>query len=264
MSTALPDHRRRQILQRLSQDGSVRVSDLSRKMKVAEETIRRDLKLLDGEGVLVRTHGGAVPSAPRDGIPFDVDVSFGQRLTAKAKEKRAIAREAVKLIRPRQVIALDGSTTAWELARLLPRTPLTVVTNSLVITNLLTQRPDVRIVCTGGHLDTALQIFEGLLADETLSRLNIDVAFFSCRGIDAKRGYSDPSEPSALYKKRLIELAEQSVLLADHTKFDARSMVYFATAGEINRIITDTGVPASALKPFEKLGVDCVSAALRH
>jgi DeoR/GlpR family transcriptional regulator of sugar metabolism len=265
MADIIPDHRRRQILERLNKHGSVRVSDLAGELVVAEETIRRDLKLLEREGAAIRTHGGAIPTSPTDngearpgaGGLF-TDLAFGERLSAMAPQKRAIAAEAARLIKTDNVIALDGSTTAWELARILPRHPLTVVTNSLVIINLLASRGDVRIVCTGGRFNPTLQMFEGLLTHEALGRMNIDLAFFSCRGIDPHRGFSDPSEASAAYKRRLIELAETSVVLADHTKFDTRSAVILAGPGEVTRILTDAGVPAANLKPFEKLGVRCI------
>ncbi len=260
MTTALPDQRRRRILEHLNEDGSVRVSFVAGKLGVAEETIRRDLKLLEEGGHLVRTHGGAVPSARIDAMPLHRDISFAERRSAMEAEKRAIAIEAAKLIKPNTVIALDGSTTAWELARALPKIPITVVTNSLVIVNLLASRGDVRIVCTGGRLEPTLQLFEGFLAHEALQRLNIDLAFFSCRGIDAKRGYSDPSEVSAVYKQRLIELAGKSIVLADHTKFDVRSVVNFASPGKVHTIITDNGVAPSRLKAFVAAGVACVRA----
>jgi DeoR/GlpR family transcriptional regulator of sugar metabolism len=105
-------------------------------------------------------------------------------------------------------------------------------------------------------------MFEGLLTHEALGRMNIDLAFFSCRGIDPQRGFSDPSEGSASYKRRLIELAEQSIVLADHTKFDTRSAVNLAEPDEVHRIVTDAGLPAAKLKPFEKLGVKCLRVTI--
>jgi DeoR/GlpR family transcriptional regulator of sugar metabolism len=259
MPDVIPDHRRRRLLERLHQHGSIRVSDIAQQLDVAQETIRRDLRVLEQEGAAIRTHGGAVRTAPRsvDGLPTETDLDFSVRLGARAPEKRAIAAHALRMIKPGNVIALDGSTTAWELARILPHHPLTVLTNSLVIINFLAARGDVRIVCTGGRLNPALRMFEGLLAHEALARMNIDLAFFSCRGIDPVRGLSDPTEASASYKQRLIELARESVLLADHTKFESRSAVYLAEPSKVTHIITDRGLPAPKLRPFERLGIKC-------
>lgn len=261
MTDMIADHRRREIVGRMTQRGSVRVSDLAGELSVAEETIRRDLRVLEREGVAIRTHGGAVPARTNEvehGQVVRTDEAFGVRLNAMAAEKRAIAAEAVKRIKAGDVIALDGSTTAWEVARLLPRFAATVVTNSLVIVNSLANRGDVRIVCTGGRLNPALQMFEGVLATDALKRLNIDLAFFSCRGVDPVRGLSDPSEASATYKARLIELAAKSVLLVDHTKFGAKSVVNFAGVAKISEIVTDVGVPARELTAFVQRGVVCV------
>lgn len=239
--------------------GAVRVAALAEALEVTEETVRRDLNTMDRQGVLLRTHGGAATLDRPDVhsiLPAAGDASFEERLRAMSAEKRAIAREAASHVRAGQVIALDGSTTAWELARQLDLPQLTVVTNSLVITNLLSQR-NVNVICVGGTLDKRLQMFGGIIAEQALERLNIDQAFFSCAGIDANRGLSDPSDAAAQMKRRLIELSQRSVLLADSTKIDQRAVVFFANCGDIDELITDSAAPAETLSQIESLGVKC-------
>ncbi|MCS7032733.1 MAG: DeoR/GlpR family DNA-binding transcription regulator [Phycisphaerae bacterium] len=264
MVDLLPDQRRRKILEKLRADGVVRVAALAAELSVTEETVRRDLKHLDRQGVLIRTHGGASlidRPDPASTLPLHGDAPFEERLRARSVEKRAIAREAATRIRAGQVIALDGSTTAWELACLLDLPRLTVVTNSLVITNLLASRGNVQVICVGGTLDVRLQMFGGILAEAALTRLHIDLAFFSCAGIDPERGLSDPTDSAGHIKRRLIEIADRSVLLADSSKLNRRAVVFFADPGDVDELITDAAAPAEVLERIRSLGVQCTTVA---
>ena len=274
----LPGQRRRHILSHIREHGSVRVSELADELGVASETIRRDLKLLDVDGELVRTHGGALlPTgsagqghAAGNGQAADPvrtvavhEFTFEARTQIATDEKAAIANEALKLLQPNQTIALDGSTTAAALAGRLPDFPLTVVTNSLGVTTLLArQQHPATIICTGGTLNAPLQIFDGVLADEALDHLNIDIAFFSCRGVDVSRGFSDATDAAARFKRRLVEVANRSVVLADHHKFGELGAVIFAAPTQVDLLITDAEVVGEAHASLERLGVDVRTAAM--
>lgn len=261
MIDLLPDQRRRKILERLKAEGVVRVAALAAELAVTDETVRRDLKELDRLGIVVRTHGGASMidrPEPIGAMASEADESFEKRLSAMSLAKRAIAREAVKRIRAHQVIALDGSTTAWELACLLDLPGLTVVTNSLVITNLLASRGNVQVICPGGTLDNRLQMFGGIIAEQALDRLQIDHAFISCAGIDADRGLSDPSDAAAQFKRRLLDIADRTTLLADSTKLGKRAVVFFAKPNDVDELIVDED--PSGLETLAKLqstGLTC-------
>ena len=278
----LPGQRRRHILDAVQAHGVVRVSDLSSDLGVAAETIRRDLKQLDDDGRLIRTHGGALlPTALSVGErvdaaggagpapePVSTHQSFQARRRLAAPEKETIAAAAAAHVRANMTIALDGSTTACALADRLPDVTLTVITNSLVITNLLAARaggdgalPGLRVICTGGTLNPRLQSFDGVLADAALERLGIDVAFFSCRGIDPARGLSDPTDAAARFKRRLVELSRQSVVLADHSKFGAQGAVLFAAPDDVDVLITDTPPQPEAADAFRRAGVAVEVAA---
>ena len=269
---ALPGQRRRHILSHIREHGAVRVSELADELGVASETIRRDLKVLDVDGSLVRTHGGALLPSDAAGVgggfngsgsadlPPAVAVHeapFDARSRVAAAEKAAIAAEALTLLEPHQTIALDGSTTAAALARRLPSFPLTVVTNSLSVTTLLaSQQHQATIICTGGTLNVPLAIFDGVLADEALDRLSIDVAFFSCRGIDLDRGFSDATDAAARFKRRLAEVAKRSVVLADHTKFSDLGAVIFAGPSDVDLLLTDAEVVGDARASLERAGLE--------
>src|SRR5438045_5215952 len=122
MNAMLAVERLREIEKRIKRDGSARVADLARELSVTEETIRRDLEKLEDDRKILRSHGGAV--APANG-----EIPHTERESQQAAEKSAIAREAVKRVSEGDTLFIDASSTALELARILPDMPLTVLTN---------------------------------------------------------------------------------------------------------------------------------------
>jgi len=237
----IAQERHRQIVSQIGNKGSARVSDLARIFDVTEETIRRDLKVLSEQGQLIRTHGGALASDPTTAHGNHIDLPFAQRDSAQMIQKQEIAAEACKLIQPGEVIALDASSTVCELARQLPDIPLTVVTNSLAVCSILSHHTKVNTICTGGALDADAMAFVGPQAEKALDSFNIAKFFYSCRGIDLDRGVSESNDRHAALKLRTIELATQSILLTDSSKFGIASSVFYMPADAVDLLITDDG-----------------------
>lgn len=237
----IAQERHRRIVSQIGHDGSARVSDLARFFDVTEETIRRDLKVLSEQGRLIRTHGGALASQPPAAMGSHTDLPFAQRDSAQILQKQVIAAQAGRLIKPGEVIALDASSTVCELARQLPDIPLTVVTNSLAVCSILSHHTRVNTICTGGTLDADAMAFVGLRAEKALDSFNIAKFFYSCRGIDLERGVSESNDRHAALKLRTIELADESILLADSSKFGIASSVFYMPADSVGLLITDDG-----------------------
>ena len=251
----LAQQRHREILKRLAGTGGARVTELARALRVTEETIRRDLTHLSDEGRLVRTHGGAVSvHDDRHDLPFEV------RRTANLLEKRAIATHALRHVTAGDVIALDASSTVHEFARLLPNIAITVVTNSLPATVTLASRPQVRVVLTGGMLDTPSRSVVGALAEQGLERFNINKLFLSSKGVDLVRGLSDGTDDQARLKRRMMDLAEKTYLLVDHSKLGIRSVVFFGALPEADVLITDAGAEPDMLEALKQMGLTVETA----
>ena len=247
----LAQQRRREIMSLLQAAGAARVVDLAQQLRVTEETIRRDLRRLDEEGKLVRTHGGAmVADVDRLELPFD------QRHASHRAQKQAIAAQALRHIDEGDVIGLDASTTACELARQLPDRPLTLVTSSMVIASMLVDRPRIDVVLVGGTVDRSSLSLTGTLAGDALERFSIRKLFISCRGIDLRRGLAEASDPHAQLKRRMIHLADRVFLLADSSKFDLHSVVYFARIQDVDVLITDRGADDAAIADCRAAGVE--------
>lgn len=228
--------RHRRIADYVREHGAAKVSDLAATFEVTEETIRRDLRELANQGVLTRTHGGAVPVETEDSR---TDLPYLRRDATNTAAKAAISRAALALVKPNEVIALDASTTACHFAKLLPDQPMTVVTNCYVICTMLARRKNIEVVCTGGTLDTEAMAFTGVHARRTLQTFNIQTLFFSCRGVDFERGLSEANNLHASVKMQMIEASQQRVLLADTTKLGIASNVFVGPVGLADRIIVE-------------------------
>lgn len=242
--------RHREILSRVETSGSATVKGLARDLEVAEETIRRDLEKLSGEGRLIRIRGGALRiEDDRREIPFDI------REIVNLEEKRAIAALAVRHLAEGDVIALDASSTARELARVIPDIPLTIVTNSIAVTTTLMDRSRVRVVSTGGMLDSPSLSYIGSPAEEALERFNIKKLFLSCKGFDLSRGLSVATDEHARIKRLMMELAERTFLLIDNSKFGVKAVEFFASTTDVDVVITDSGTDPGMIEKLKKMGI---------
>ncbi len=245
----LARERHREILNRVAEVGGVRVATLAQELAVTPETIRRDLEKLGSEGKLIRIHGGAMPIGnDRRELPLDV------RGTVNLSQKRSIARYAVRFVSHGDVIALDASSTAREMSKVLPDIPLTVVTNSIAVATALAERPEVRVISTGGLLDGPSLSYVGPIAEETLARFHIKKAFISCQGVDLLRGLSVTADEHAGIKRRMIDLAETVYLLADSTKFGRKAVEFFAPLSEVDVIVTDAAISPEMRSEFAGAG----------
>jgi DeoR/GlpR family transcriptional regulator of sugar metabolism len=243
----LARHRQSLILQAVRSDGSARVSELTQQLGVSDMTIRRDLEVLAREGLIEKVHGGAV----LPGSPASHDPGFEAKLVLERPEKTAIARAAASLVRPGTAIALAGGTTTFALAQCLLDVPgLTIVTNSLRVTNLFSgirglDGPADSVVITGG-VRTPSDSLVGPVADLTIRSLHFDVLFLGCSGIDAEAGLSTPNLAEAETNRSFIRVARRVVVLADHTKWGLVSLASFAGLAEVDTLITDDGLPETA------------------
>lgn len=242
--------RQREILKLVEQAGAARVAALAGKFGVTEETIRRDLTMLESDGRVTRSHGGAVPAQSERH-----EVAHHRREIINKEEKNLIAEEALTRIEPGDTILMDASSSSLFLARLLPDRPLTVVTNSLLAVQALADHEAPRILCVGGSFNPLTMSFAGPLAEKCLKEYHVNKCFFSCRGVDIERGLTDPSEASARIKQQMLSIADQRILLADHSKFSVRALAVFAGLSAVTEIITDAGIEPGCCEAIRQFGV---------
>jgi DeoR/GlpR family transcriptional regulator of sugar metabolism len=241
------------IVQLVNERGSIRVSELSELCGVTEETIRRDLDRLEAAGRLRRSHGGAV--SIKDHSAAHLEVPYAEREVQNAEEKRRIAAEAVKRITADDRILLDASTTAWYMARSLPDIPLTVLTNSILVATELATKEKISVITTGGLLARRSLSFVGPLAERTLDGYYVDKLFLSCEGVHPERGISEASELQARVKQKMIDRADQVILLADSSKFGIQSFAHVADWSKIDAVVTDRKLSDEFRRYFEDRNV---------
>ncbi len=213
---------------------SITVTELSKTFDVTEETIRRDLKFLEDEGFLTRTYGGAFIQS---GVENNVTVEL--REVAYTKSKDAIAKECRKLIHNGDSIFLDASTTSLFVARAISDMRLTVVTNSLLIIDQLTELDNIRVVCVGGTLSRDHKAFQGNATIQALDDLYLDKTFMSCRSLSMEHGITDSSEGMAMIRQKLLKRSNEIYLIADYSKFDKTSFIHICDYDNLTGIVTD-------------------------
>lgn len=250
------EERHRAIVERARGEGRVEVSGLASLFDVSPETVRRDLSVLEGQGVLRRTHGGAVPV---ERVRYEPGVD--ERLSVMAEEKRRIARVALRFVPERGAVLLDAGTTTGALAEVFPADrELTVVTNCLPIASLLAARPQLNVVIAGGRIRAQTLAAVDDLAAGFLDGFVPNVAFVGTNGVTVERGLTTPDLGEAAAKRAMVRSARRVVLLADHTKVGQEHFVRFAEIGEVDALVTDGGIEEEAAHELEAAGLEVVRA----
>ncbi|MFI6565834.1 DeoR/GlpR family DNA-binding transcription regulator [Streptomyces sp. NPDC050534] len=244
--------RHAKIVESLRTTGVASVRELAERLQVSESTIRRDLTLLDRNGELVRTYGGAAlslrgaaePAAEQaaDEIPFDVVA------TRDAALKEAMAEEAAKLVEDHSVIVLDIGTTPRAIARRLRGRPITVITSSLAVLDELRDDDAVRLVMLGGVLRRNYQSLVGSLTEQALRQVSADLLFLSCTGVRPNGHVVDNMAVEAPLKQAMIETSGKVVLVAAETKFPGTGSLRVCSLSDIDVLITTGGADPDTLQ----------------
>lgn len=242
--------RQREIAKIVNQKGSVRVAELSQMFNVTVETIRKDLDVLEEEGKLRRSHGGALKVNTEQS-----EIPYFEREIINVHEKMEIAAEAIKLISPGDQIILDTSSTAWFMARSMPNIPMTILTNSVKVITELADKEKIAVIAIGGDLAPRSMSFVGPLAERSLDMYHVSKAFISCKGLHLKHGPTESNEQQAIVKRKMIEIADECYLLVDHSKFDFQSFTNICGLERITMIVTDSKIDAQHVNALKQCQV---------
>ena len=214
------------------------VQELCTAFKVSESTIRRDLRELEARNLLKRAHGGAVYI---DSVKFEP--TFREKEDRYREEKRNIAKKAAELIQEGDSLIIDSGTTTHYLAdELIKFHSLTVVTNSILLTQKLSEHQGVEVISTGGLLRKNTMALVGPVAEEVLNKFHADKVFIGTNGVDSKYGLTTPDIVEAAVKHKMMAAADQVILLADHSKIGSISFAKFGSLSDIDICITGDGI----------------------
>lgn len=239
------------ILERVREDGGVRVADLVRELGVSDMTIRRDLEILNDRGLLEKVHGGAAALSDR----ALSEPTFVAKSSLQQPEKDAIAAAAAELVEPGMAIAISAGTTTHALARRLVDTPrITVVTNSIPVADVLHHdgRADQTIILTGG-VRTPSEALVGPFAVAALRTVHVDLVFVGVHGMDPHSGFTCPNLLEADTDRALIDAARRLVIVADHTKWGVIGISSIARLDQTDVLITDCGLDDEARRTLERV-----------
>jgi DeoR family fructose operon transcriptional repressor len=230
----LVDERRQTILQVIEKKGFVTLNQLMELVGASDSTIRRDLEVLDGNGQIRRTRGGAT-------YVGESLTSFDVRRTRARKQKECIAGAAAALVQTGETVILDGGTTTVEVARELVGRSLQVVTNSIPIVNALVNSPETELIVIGGFLYPKTGVNLGPLAVEALKSIHARRLFISVGGITANSLFNS----NALLvetERQMIEAAEEVIVVSDSSKLGHSALAQLCPLETVDRLITDDGI----------------------
>lgn len=232
------------IMDRVREDGAVRVADLVLTLGVSDMTVRRDLELLDERGLLKKVHGGA--TTVTSNALFEP--GFAAKSALQQAEKDAIADAAVALAEPGMAIGVSAGTTTHALAQRLAHVRgLTIVTNSIRVADVLFRagRADQTIILTGG-VRTPSEALVGPFAVAALRTVHVDLVFVGVHGMDPHSGFTCPNLLEADTDRALIEAGRTLVVVADHSKWGVIGISSIARLDEADVLITDAGLDPDA------------------
>ena len=252
------EERYRRITDMVGKDGRVTVAGLSSHFAITKETVRRDLALLENDGVLRRVHGGAI----RDTGATTDEPSLTSRSARHTPEKKRIAQAALTLVPTTGAVVLDAGSTTGSLSELLAadsRNAVTVVTHSVQIAASIAGA-GLSVELVGGRVRALTSAAVGSSTVAQLSRLRADVAFVGANGIAAPFGLSTPDVEEAAVKTAIVRSARRVVLLTDSSKFHEESLVSFAPLEDIDALITDRAPEGSLADALSDADVEVIVA----
>ncbi|NMD08878.1 MAG: DeoR/GlpR transcriptional regulator [Phyllobacteriaceae bacterium] len=239
-----------QIMGLIAQQGTISVADLSKSLGVSEETIRRDAKVLEDRGDVLKLHGSLA-------LPHQVgEAPFERRMRENSEAKRRIAKAAVKLVADGDSLIIDtGTTTSIFAQELRNRRGLTVVTNSSDIARTLATVNGNRVYMAGGELKADNGAAFGPPAVEFISRFRVRHSFISIAALHAVDGPMDMAFEEAELARMALSRSDNRIILSDSTKFGKTALVKVCDFSEINQLITDGAPPADLAMALDKAGV---------
>jgi DeoR family fructose operon transcriptional repressor len=242
--------RKKKILMILDEFEVLSVMEISEKLSISPATVRRDLQDLSEEGILQRTHGGAMKL---DNLPL---VAFNKKQTANLENKQQIGKVAAAKVVDGDTVFMDcGSTVFAMCAHLKKFSKLKIITNSLPIVAELVDVPGISINLIGGELDKERRAVHGDMAVQHIDAYHAKKAFIGVDGVSLKNGLTAHSEKESQITKAFLRNSEQVYLLIDSSKIGKDTYVKFETLKVIDFLITDTQLETSLKKEIEEQGV---------
>jgi DeoR/GlpR family transcriptional regulator of sugar metabolism len=248
--------RQNHILRWINQRNRISISDVCENYAVSEATARRDLESLAASGKVQRVHGGAISI---EKAPPEMPMLLRQ--VEQITEQQRIGYVGAELVHNGETVFLGSGTTVLEVARnLKERHDLTIITNSLPVVNFLSDSPEITVICIGGLLRPTEFSFIGHIAEQVLSEVRADKVFIGVRAINIKDGLTNDYLPETLTDRAILNISQENIVVADHTKFGRISTVKLVPIEQINTIITGVETPFELLEEITNNNIHVITA----
>jgi DeoR/GlpR family transcriptional regulator of sugar metabolism len=249
--------RRANLLQELNKNEYIQVAELAHQFNISNATIRRDLTFMEKEGLCVRKRGGAIRSI--QGVTLELPYNVKQN--KYIAEKKRIADAAANLVQDGNTLILDAGSTTYALAcRLAYKRRITVVTNDLQIAVKLAANPNISLNCTGGIARANVFSLQGSQVEAFFNNIHVDKTFLGADAIHSDGTISNVNIEEVSIKRAMIRAAKEVVLVVDSSKFEKTGFAKVGCLSEVHTIITDSGIPKSALDLLESLNIKIIIA----
>lgn len=247
----LQEARHEQILTQLEKNNTVRIAELTERLGVTRQTIRRDLAELEKAGLIKKVHGGALLNKT------NIEPTYNTRDNTSVTEKEMIAEQACQFVEDGDAIFLDiGTTTLMMAKKLTMKKNLTVITNSLLIAMELASFPEVKVIMSGGELRSGELSLSGPISTKSVANIYLDKAFIGVGGLSIDSGFTDYHLEESEFRRLMIEHAKKSIAIADYSKMGITAIYKSADIHEVDTLITDRKTPENIVQYLRNKGME--------
>lgn len=247
--------RQRELTRLIGRMGRLSVAQICEQFNISETTARRDLEALSAQGFIQRVHGGAIlvrKAAPEEPIL--------RRSHEQEPEKERIGRVAATLVQDGETVFLGSGTTVLQVAQHLVTRDITVITNSLPVINLMSDRENITLIALGGMLRDSELSFIGHLTEQGLSEVRADKVIIGIRAISLDYGLTNDYLPETLTDRAILNAGRQIIIVADHTKCGVISTAFVAPLTAINILVTDNETDTEFIESLRAQGIEVIVA----
>ena len=245
--------RQRELTRLLERNGRLSVAQICQQFGISEATARRDLDALAEQDIIRRVHGGAV--LVRQATPEEPIL---RRSNEQGEEKERIGRATAALIQDGETIFLGSGTTVLQVAQNLITRTITVITNSLPIINLMSEKENISLIALGGVLRDSELSFIGHITEQALYEVRADKVIIGIRAVSLEQGLTNDYLPETLTDRAILNAGRETIVVADHTKCGVVSTAFLAPLTAVRTLVTDSGTDTEFIESLRALGIDVI------
>ena len=245
--------RQQELTRLLERTGRLSVAQICEQFNISEATARRDLETLSEQGLVQRVHGGAIlvrQAAPEEPIL--------RRSHEQEDEKERIGRATAALVHDGETVFLGSGTTVLQVAQHLVTRNITVITNSLPVINLMSEKENISLIALGGMLRDSELSFIGHITEQALYEVRADKVIIGIRAISLEQGLTNDYLPETLTDRAILNAGRETIVVADHTKCGVISTAFLAPLTAIRILVTDSGTDTDFIKSLRAVGVEVI------